>query len=68
MVETDNVDGAQEFMQEQINRAFEFWSGTLKLPIVGPIHAFSKDFRSFANDFVTLGEAMLELRGDMDSY
>ena len=68
MVETDNVDGSQEFMQEQINKAFEFWGGSLKLPTIGPMYAFSKDFSSFANDFVTLGKAMSELRGNMDSY
>ena len=68
MVENDNIDGAQEFMQEQVNRVFEFWSGTLKLPTVGPMYAFSKDFGSFASDFVTLGKAMIELKGNMDSY
>ena len=64
----DNADNAQEFMQEQVDRAFEFWSGSLKLPTVGPISAFSKDFSSFANDFVTLGKVMIELKGNMDSY
>jgi hypothetical protein len=68
MVENDKVDGAQEFMQEQIDRVFEFWGGTLKLPTIGPMYAFSKDFSSFANDFVTLGNAMVELKGSMDSY
>jgi hypothetical protein len=68
MTENDNPDSAQEFMQEQINRIFEFWNGTLKLPTIGPMYAFSKDFSSFANDFVTLGKAMIELKGNMDSY
>jgi Poly(R)-hydroxyalkanoic acid synthase subunit (PHA_synth_III_E) len=68
MVENDTGNGSQEFMQEQINRVFEFWGGTLKLPTIGPIYAFSKDFSSFANDFVTLGKAMIELKGNIDSY
>src|ERR671916_2035134 len=68
MVETDNLDGSQEFMQEQINKAFEFWGGSLKLPTIGPTYAFSKDFSSFANDFVTLGKAMIELKSNVDSY
>ena len=68
MVENDTVNGTQEFMQEQINRVFEFWGGTLKLPTIGPIYAFSKDFSSFANDFVTLGKAMIELKSNMDNY
>ncbi|MDQ3853940.1 MAG: hypothetical protein M3299_14025, partial [Thermoproteota archaeon] len=68
MVENDNADNAQEFMQEQVNKVFELWSSNLKLPTIGPMYAFSKDFSSFANDFVTLGKAMIELKSDMDSY
>jgi Poly(R)-hydroxyalkanoic acid synthase subunit (PHA_synth_III_E) len=68
LVENDNADNVQEFMQEQVNKAFELWSSNLKLPTIGPMHAFSKDFSSFANDFVTLGKAMIELKSNMDSY
>jgi hypothetical protein len=68
MIENNNADDAQEFMQEQVNKFFEFWSGTLKLPTIGPMYAFSKDFSLFANDFVTLGKAMIELKGSMDNY
>ncbi|MDQ3835481.1 MAG: hypothetical protein M3270_00905 [Thermoproteota archaeon] len=55
-------------MQEQVNKIFEFWSGNLKLPTIGPVYAFSKDFTSFANDFVSLGKIMIELKSNMDSY
>src|SRR5918999_5225145 len=68
MVEKDNADNAQEFMQEQINKVCEFWSSNLKLPTIGPTYAFSKDFSSYANDFVTLGKVMVELKSNMDSY
>lgn len=68
MVEKDNADNAQEFMQEQVNKVFEFWSSNLKLPTIGPTYAFSKDFSSFANDFITLGKVMIELKSNMDSY
>jgi Poly(R)-hydroxyalkanoic acid synthase subunit (PHA_synth_III_E) len=68
LVENDNADNAQEFMQEQVNKVFELWSSNLKLPTIGPMYAFSKDFSSFANDFVTLGKAMIELKSNMDSY
>ena len=67
VVEKGNADNALEFMQERINKMFEL-SGTLKLPTIGPIYAFSKDFSSYANDFVTLGEVMVELKNNMDSY
>ena len=68
MVENDNVDGTQEVVQEQLNKVVEFWNGALKLPTIGPMYAFSKDFSSSANDFVTLGKTMIELKGNMDSY
>jgi hypothetical protein len=68
MIENDNPDSSQEFMQDQINRIFEFWNGTVKLPTVGPMYAFSKDFSSFTNDFVALSKAMIEVKGNMDSY
>ena len=68
MAENDNVDGTQEVVQEQFNKVVEFWNGALKLPTIGPMYAFSKDFSSSANDFVTLGKAMIELKGNMDSY
>ena len=61
MVETGNADNAQEFMQEQVNKMFEL-SSTLKLPTIGPMYAFSKDFSSYTN------EVMVELKNNMDSY
>jgi hypothetical protein len=67
MVETGNADNAQEFMQEQVNKMFEL-SSTLKLPTIGPMYAFSKDFSSYTNDFVTLGKVMVELKNNMESY
>ena len=67
MVENSSADNIQEFMQEQVNKMFEL-SGTLKLPTIGPMYAFSKDFSSYANDFVTLGKDMVELKSNMDSY
>jgi hypothetical protein len=63
-----NANNAQEFMEEQVSKVLEFWNSNLKLPTVGPIYAFSKDFSSFANDFVTLGKAMIELKSNIDNY
>ena len=68
LVENDNADNVQEFMKEQVNKVFELWNSNLKLPTIGPTYAFSKDFSSFANEFVALGKAMIELKSNMDSY
>jgi len=32
------------------------------------MYAFSKDFSSYTNDFVTLGKVMVELKNNMESY
>lgn len=53
---------------EQMNKMFSFWTDVLKLPTIGPMYAFSKDFSSYANDFVSLGKVMAELKANMDSY
>ena len=63
-----NADNLQEFTPEQVKKIFDFWTDTLKLPTIGPIYAFSKDFSSYLNDFVNLGKVSLELKTNMDNY
>ncbi|AFU58998.1 putative poly(3-hydroxyalkanoate) synthase component [Candidatus Nitrososphaera gargensis Ga9.2] len=67
MAENNNKD-LQGFTQEQMNKMFSFWTDVMKLPTIGPMYAFSKDVSSYANDFVTLGRVMAELKTNMDSY
>jgi hypothetical protein len=68
MDENGNADSLQGFTPEQVNKMFEFWTDTLKLPTIGPMYAFSKDFSSYFNDLVSLGKVMVELKTNMDSY
>jgi hypothetical protein len=68
MAENGNADNLQRFTPEQVKKMFDFWTDTLKLPTIGPMYAFSKDFSSYFNDFVSLGKVMAELKTDMDSY
>src|SRR5919109_2628575 len=68
MDENSNADSLQGVTPEQVNKMFEFWTDTLKLPTIGPMYAFSKDFSSYFNDFVSLGKVMVELKTNMDSY
>ena len=51
-----------------MNKMFSFWTDVMKLPTIGPMYAFSKDVSSYANDFVSLGKVMAELKTNMDSY
>jgi poly[(R)-3-hydroxyalkanoate] polymerase subunit PhaE len=68
MAENGNADNLQRFTPDQVKKMFDFWTDTLKLPTIGPMYAFSKDFSSYFNDFVSLGKVMAELKTDMDSY
>jgi hypothetical protein len=64
----ENSKDLQGFTQEQMNKMFSFWTDVLKLPTIGPMHAFSKDVSSYASDFVSLGKVMAELKTSMDGY
>jgi hypothetical protein len=64
----ENNKELQAFNQEQTNKMSSFWTDVMKLPTIGPMYAFSKDVSSYANDFVTLGKVMAELKTSMDSY
>jgi len=64
----ENNKDLQAISSEQMNKMFSFWTDVLKLPTIGPLYAFSKDFSSYANDFVSLGKVMAELKANMDSY
>jgi len=64
----ENNKGLQGFTKEQMDKMFSFWTDVLKLPSIGPMYAFSKDVSSYANDFVSLGKVMSELKANMDSY
>ncbi|MCI0564325.1 MAG: hypothetical protein MN733_38115 [Nitrososphaera sp.] len=47
---------------------FNFWSDVMKLPTIGPIYAFSKEFTAYAEDYIKLGKIMAELKAHNDSY
>lgn len=49
-------------------KMFDMWSEVMKLPTIGPMYAFSKDFTSYANEFVALGKIMSEMKIHMDRY
>lgn len=47
---------------------YKFWAETLKLPTIGPMFAFSKEFSNYANDIVNLGKVLSDLKVQNDSY
>jgi hypothetical protein len=47
---------------------YDFWTKVMKLPTIGPMYAFSKDFGAYANDYVNLGKIMADLKTHNDNY
>jgi len=64
---TDN-DAPAGMTPEQASKMFDAWTEVLKLPTIGPMYAFSKDFASYADEFARLGKLMAEMKGHLDSY
>lgn len=50
------------------SKMFDMWSEVLKLPTIGPMYAFTKDFGAYANEFVALGKIMSDMKVHMDHY
>lgn len=53
---------------DQVSKMFDGWMEVLKLPTIGPMYAFSKDFASYADEFAKLGKIMGEMKGYLDAY
>ena len=56
------------FSPDSASKMFDMWSEVMKLPTIGPMYAFSKDFTSYANEFVALGRIMSEMKVHLDKY
>jgi hypothetical protein len=69
---TDDTNNSSSFKPgltpDQANKMFDMWSEVLKLPTIGPMYAFTKDFNSYANEFVSLGKIMADMKTHMDAY
>lgn len=53
---------------DQVNKMFNAWGEVLKTPMIGPMYAFSKDFSSYANEFVVLGKVMTDMKTHLDEF
>ncbi len=53
---------------DQFNKMFNTWAETMKLPTIGPMFAFSKEFGEYANEFINLGKTMAEMKANLDQY
>ena len=58
----------QGLSPDQVNKMFDTWAEVLKMPTIGPMYAFSKEFSSYANEFVALGKVMADMKVHLDKY
>jgi hypothetical protein len=64
---SDNTDNKPGLPPDQA-KMFDMWSEVLKMPTIGPMYAFTKDFNAYANEFVALGKIMSDMKVHMDRY
>jgi len=65
MTQNDNKGSQPGISPDAI---YNFWTNVLKLPTIGPMYAFSKDFGEYAKDYVNLGKVMADLKTHNDNY
>jgi hypothetical protein len=66
---TDNIDSNNKpGLPPDQAKMFDMWSEVLKMPTIGPMYAFTKDFNAYANEFVALGKIMSDMKVHMDRY
>lgn len=67
-MQDNNDKQAAGVTPDQASKMFDAWTEVLKLPTIGPMYAFSKDFAAYADEFARLGKIMAEMKGHLDTY
>ena len=65
---TESVAEPKRADAQDVQKMLDAWSEFLKLPSIGPVYAFSKDFSAYVNDFSNLAKVTAELKSGVDSY
>jgi hypothetical protein len=68
VIENDagNINLRQQ--QEQMTKIFNSWSELIKVPTIGPFHAFSQEFRSYYQDLLSLGQTLFNAQTNLNEY
>jgi Poly(R)-hydroxyalkanoic acid synthase subunit (PHA_synth_III_E) len=61
-----NVSVPQQ--QEQMTKILHNWTEFIKMPTIGPFHAFSQDFTSYAQDLLSLSQTILNAQTNLNEY
>jgi poly[(R)-3-hydroxyalkanoate] polymerase subunit PhaE len=61
---TAKQDSQEDRMAQLINN----WSELLKLPTIGPFHAFSQEIDPYLQGMLSINQTLLKLQGDLNEY
>jgi hypothetical protein len=61
-----NVSVPQQ--EEQMTKILHNWTEFIKMPTIGPFHAFSQDFTSYAQDLLSLSQTILNAQTNLNEY
>jgi hypothetical protein len=64
--DTANISMHQQ--QEQMTKVFNSWSELIKMPTIGPFHAFSQEFISYSQDLLNLGQTLFNAQSNLNDY
>jgi hypothetical protein len=64
--DTSNVSAPQQ--EEQMTKILHNWTEFVKLPTIGPFHAFFQDFTSYAQDLMSLSQIIINAQTNLNEY
>jgi Poly(R)-hydroxyalkanoic acid synthase subunit (PHA_synth_III_E) len=64
--DTTNVSAPQQ--EEQMTKILHNWTEFIKMPTIGPIHAFFEDFTSYAQDLLSLNQTIINAQTNLNEY
>lgn len=64
--DTTNVSAPQQ--EEQMTKILHNWTEFIKLPTIGPFHAFFQDFTSYAQDLLSLSQTIINAQTNLNEY
>jgi len=64
----DTTNASLHIQEEQMTKILHNWSEFNKMPTIGPFHAFFQDFKSYAQDLLSLGQTILNAQTNLNEY
>ncbi len=64
--DTTNVSVAQQ--EEHMTKILHNWTEFIKMPTIGPFHAFFQDYTFYAQDLLSLSQTILNAQTNLNEY